>query len=85
MYRGSRFKVDDPLLRVKIKKLIATTRKPVSVDYVAKNTNLSWSTAKELLLEMALLGEIDAEKTTKSWIFFAEIRKRGRWKDEGGS
>lgn len=61
--------MDDAELRIRIKKLILGTGRPVSADYVAKNVDISWSTAKEILLEMALLNEITAEKTTKSWIF----------------
>jgi len=42
---------------------------PVTVDYVAYNIGVSWNTAKTLLLELALIGRVQATKTSHGWIF----------------
>lgn len=62
-------KVNDPRLQQKVKELLRKTTVPVSVDFVAYNIGVSWSTTRVMLLELALKGEIAAEKTSKSWIF----------------
>lgn len=50
-------------------KLLEKTPMPVSIDYVAHHLQISWSTARGLLMDMALEKKIEAEKTTKSLIF----------------
>jgi len=51
-------------------KLLNETRAPVSIDFVRFNLKIHWVTARALLMEMALEGKLQAQKTTKSWVFF---------------
>lgn len=53
----------------KVLEILKQAKIPVSVDYVAKNVGVGWGTARGFLFELALQGEIIAEKTTKSWVF----------------
>ncbi len=52
-----------------IKEYIKTLNMPFTVQDIAKRFNIAWNTAKALLLELALEGEIKAMKTTKSYVF----------------
>jgi DNA-binding IclR family transcriptional regulator len=53
----------------KILRLVETTQRPVSIDFVARNLKLNWSTARVLLMQLSLEGCLKATKTTKSWVF----------------
>jgi len=57
----------------KVLHLIESTEMPVSVDFVARNLGLNWSTARALLMQLSLEGKLVAEKTTKSWIFSHKV------------
>jgi predicted ArsR family transcriptional regulator len=61
-------KVSDERLRQKAIDIVSVGM-PVSIDYVAHRLGVGWNTAKAILLELALAGKLEAEKTTKSWIF----------------
>jgi predicted Rossmann fold nucleotide-binding protein DprA/Smf involved in DNA uptake len=52
----------------KTKAIVKAAGKPVSCDYVAYHLDVSWQTARAILLRLALRGEITATDTTKSWI-----------------
>ena len=56
-------------MKREIKEYIKTLEMPFSVQDIAKRFNIAWNTAKALLLELALEGEIKATKTTKSYVF----------------
>jgi hypothetical protein len=43
--------------------------KPVSVSYVAWKLEITWSTARGILLKMALNGKITAIETSKGYFF----------------
>ncbi len=43
--------------------------KPVSIEYVAYNTNISWPTIKAILFRLVADGKLTALDTTKSWVF----------------
>ncbi|MCL5949750.1 MAG: hypothetical protein M1490_04665 [Candidatus Bathyarchaeota archaeon] len=43
--------------------------KPVSVGYVAWKLSVTWTTARGILLEMALKGQIAATDTSKGFFF----------------
>lgn len=62
-------KVGNPKLQAEALKLLQGAGIPVSIDYVAHNLGLSWSTARAILLQLALEKRITAQKTSKSWIF----------------
>jgi hypothetical protein len=62
-------KVGNEHFEAEVIKLLEKTPMAVSVDYVAYHLNISWPTARSLLLNMALDKKIEAEKTTKSLIF----------------
>jgi len=49
--------------------LITKTPEPVSIDFVATNLRINWGTARALLFELVMNGQLGAIKTTKSWIF----------------
>jgi DNA-binding IclR family transcriptional regulator len=62
-------KFDNEKTEAEVLDLLKNTPMAASTDYVAHNLNVSWSTARGLLLNMTLKGKIEAEKTTKSLIF----------------
>jgi membrane protein required for beta-lactamase induction len=62
--------VNNPKLESDLISLLKKEKRPVSIDYVRHNLDLSWGTARALLLSLALLGKINSMKTTKSWIFW---------------
>ena len=61
-------------LKKEIRKFIKQQKQPFSVNDVAKEFNISWTTARAILLELALDGEVEVMKTTKSYVF---IPKKG--------
>ena len=66
-------KVGNPRLRRRVVDLVRATGQPVSALYVAEHLHLAWGTARALLFELSLNGELNAIKTTKSWIFTPKI------------
>jgi predicted ArsR family transcriptional regulator len=62
-------KVGNEHFETEVIKLLEKTPMPVSIDYVAHHLQISWPTARGLLMNMALDKKIEAEKTTKSLIF----------------
>jgi hypothetical protein len=69
-------KINSPRLRQRVVDLVRMTGQPVSALYVAEHLNLAWGTARALLFELSLNGELNAVKTTKSWIFTTKIYER---------
>ena len=65
-------KFNNPKLEEKIIKLLEETKIPCAIDYVAKNVNIAWGTARAILLNLAVNGRIQTQKTTKSLIFWVE-------------
>lgn len=57
------------VLKPKAKKFVELSNIPVNVADVAKNLGVSWSTARQILMELVLEGKICSQKTTKAWIF----------------
>jgi hypothetical protein len=56
----------------KIKATLQESAMPMDVENVRLSAGLkNWESTKALLLEMVLRGEISGQKTTKSWIFWA--------------
>jgi len=49
---------------------IKEAKMPVAIDYVAQHFSIAWGTARAILLDLALKGEIKSQKTTKSLIFW---------------
>ena len=72
MLRLRQAKVGNPELEARVIKLVKRAGMPISIEYIAHNLDVSWATARAILLELALNDRIVAEKTSKSWIF--------RWK-----
>ncbi len=56
-------------LREEIIRFIKQQKEPFSVNDVAKEFNISWTTSRAILLELALEGEVKVMKTTKSYVF----------------
>ncbi len=56
-------------LKNEIREYIRTLRTPFSVRDIERKFQISWVTARDILLELALEGEIEALKTTKSYVF----------------
>ena len=56
-------------LKEEIREYIRELREPFSVNDIAKKFNISWNTARTILLELVIEGEIVALKTTKSYVF----------------
>jgi len=55
----------------KVKELLEKSGQPVSVDWVAYNLKVGWGTARALLLNMALEGQIASLRTSKGLLFAA--------------
>ena len=53
----------------KILELVSKSIEPVTIDYIAKETELTWSTSRALLLMLSTEGKIHGQKTKNSWIF----------------
>jgi hypothetical protein len=62
-------KFEDPKIEQQILDLLQETAKPTTTDYVATNLKISWSTARMMLLSMALHGKIGILETTNSCVF----------------
>jgi len=60
--------------------IIAKCSVPVSIDYVAFHCQISWGTARALLMNLAADGQLKAQRITKGWIFFID----GPMKSERG-
>jgi len=56
-------------LRKKVRVFIKQQETPFSINNVAKEFGISWTTARAILLELALEGEVETIKTTKSYVF----------------
>ena len=56
-------------LKKEIREYIKTLREPFSVNDIAKRFEISWNTARTILLELALEGKVELLKTTKSYVF----------------
>jgi len=65
-------KFNNPELEEKLIKLLKDIEIPSSIDYVAQHFNLAWGTARAILLNLAVNGRIQTQKTTKSLIFWVE-------------
>lgn len=61
-----------------VREYVRTLNKPFCVQDVRKKFNISWNAARAILLELALEGEIEVLKTTKSYVFIP----KGGDKDE---
>ncbi len=48
---------------------------PLSVGFVAFHLNVTWQTARSLLLKLSLNGKIDAIETSKGMLFSAKAGK----------
>jgi hypothetical protein len=56
----------------RIKAALQQSAIPMDVENVRLSVGLkNWESTKAILLEMVLRGEISGQKTTKSWIFWA--------------
>ena len=70
MYLTNHF--NDKKLESEIVEFVKKTEIPCSIDYIAQHFKLAWGTARAILLNLAVLGKINAQKTTKSLIFWVE-------------
>ncbi|ADB57516.1 hypothetical protein Arcpr_0450 [Archaeoglobus profundus DSM 5631] len=61
-------------IRKNVREFAKKQTQPFSVNDVAREFGISWTTARAILLELALEGEVEVMKTSKSYIF---IPKRG--------
>ena len=66
----SQSKVGDPEFQARVVELLQNATMPVSVDYIAHNLSVSWTTARAILFELSMKDRIKAQKTSKSWIFW---------------
>ena len=66
----SRNIADQPETLDRVMQVVRNAGKPVSVEYVSYNTNVSWATVKAILFRLVADGKLTALDTTKSWIFF---------------
>ena len=54
----------------RVLEVVKNAGKPVSIEYVAYNTSISWATMKAILFRLVADGKLTALDTTKSWIFY---------------
>ena len=73
--RESRRRKKIGIMKSEVKAYIDTLDMPFSVQDIAKEFGISWHSARAILLEMALEGELKAMKTTKGYIFFRRNNK----------
>lgn len=71
-------KIDNPETEANVLQLMAEAKQPVSCDYIAFKMQIGWGTARGILLNMALKGQITALKTTKSFIFMTKPSKSSK-------
>jgi hypothetical protein len=56
--------------RSRILKILEQSKIPIDVEYIRVHAGIgNWMSAKAILLELTIEGIIQAEKTSKSWIF----------------
>lgn len=63
-------KFDDPKVERQVHKILETHNEPVSIDLVSFHLKVGWGTARGILLNMALKGEIKYLKTSKGFVFW---------------
>lgn len=64
-------KVTDPNLRKKVLTIIKVeSGSGHDIGQVANQLGVAWATARAILLEMVLAGQIAGAKTSRGWIFF---------------
>ena len=71
-------KLDIPQMEEQALSLIGEARIPVTVDYIARKLDISWDTARSLLLGLAIHDRLKATKTMKSWVFEPSKAKKGK-------
>jgi len=59
----------------KVVDLIEKINMPVSIKFVATKLEISWTTARALLLALTAEGRINGQRTTTSWIFSKKVNK----------
>jgi len=69
-------KFNDPKLEEQIIELLKKTEIPCSIDFVAHNVEIAWGTARAILLNLVILGKVQTQKTTKSFIFWIDKNNR---------
>jgi len=59
----------------KVVDLIEKINMPVSIKFVATKLEISWTTARALLLALTAEGKINGQRTTTSWMFSKKVTK----------
>lgn len=54
----------------KAKNIVKKADKPVSIQKIADELDISWGAARAMLLSLALEGKIKGLKTDRGWVFF---------------
>lgn len=62
-------------LKPKALEILKKADMPICIGDVAHLLDVSWSTARQIMMELLVEGKVECEKTTKSRIF--RIRKGG--------
>jgi hypothetical protein len=65
-------KLGNPATETQILDLMKKEGRPVTTGYIAYNIGVCWSTARGVLLDMALKNKLKAVKTTQSFVFMLE-------------
>jgi hypothetical protein len=60
-----------PENKKKVKDLLEKANQPISIDWLAYQLNVGWGTARAILLDMVLEGQIASLKTSKGLLFAA--------------
>jgi hypothetical protein len=63
-------KIRDATLRDKFVDVLKRSKKGCDINYMSDETDVSWPTARAILLELLLEGRVAGTKTTRGWLFF---------------
>lgn len=63
--------INTPETKKQVKDLLEKADQPVSVDWVAYQLKIGWGTARAILLNMTLEGQIASLQTSKGLLFAA--------------
>jgi hypothetical protein len=63
-------KFGNPDVETQVRQILETHSKPVSIDLVAFHLKVGWGTARSILLNMSLKGQIRFLETSKGFVFW---------------
>jgi len=65
-------KFGNPEIEAQVRQILETHLTPVSIDLVAFHLKVGWGTARSILLNMALKGQIKHLETSNGFVFWLQ-------------